>query len=410
MNFEMLLQEMVDKEGSDMFITAGVPPSIKRHGRLMNIAEHPLTADKTKEIVFGIMNKKQTIIFTETKECNFALQVPKVGRFRVNAFYQKGQCGAVLRHIESDIPTFKELKLPLRLQDYVKQKKGLVLLVGGTGAGKSSTLASMIQYRNMHLSGHIVTVEDPIEYLFQHENSIVTQREVGVDTESFEVALKNTLRQAPDVIMIGEIRNQETMSYAINFAETGHLCLATLHANNANQALDRIINFFPIEAHKQLLSDLALNLKAVVAQQLVPTLKGKKRRPVLEILVNTPAVAEAIRKGAVEQLKTYMDKGSEYGMQTFDQALFRLYQRGKISSETALQYAESENEVRLKIKLDDESNPKPKSSLEPPQAPTIDTKPNTLGTQSPKPQSSSTPPSPKPPVSTGGLTLKDDDD
>jgi len=351
MEFMQLLVMMVEKKASDLFITAGWPPSIKVDGMIHPIGNRPLTHAQTTELVTGVMNDKQRLEFDETRECQFAISARDVGRFRVSAFVQRDSAGMVLRRIETNIPTIEELKLPGVLRDLSMTKRGLVIFVGGTGTGKSTSLASLVGYRNRHSTGHIITIEDPIEFLHEHDGCILTQREVGVDTESFEVALRNTLRQAPDVILIGEIRTRETMEYAIAFAETGHLVLATLHANNANQALDRIINFFPEEGREQLFMDLSLNLKAVIAQQLIRRKEGKGRRAVVEVMLNTPLAADIIRKGEVYKLKELMKRSTEHGMMTFDQALFRLHQEGEISFEDALKHADSANEVRLMIKL-----------------------------------------------------------
>lgn len=351
MEFMQLLVMMVEKKASDLFITAGWPPSIKVDGMIHPIGNRPLTHAQTTELVTGVMNDKQRLEFDETRECQFAISARDVGRFRVSAFVQRDSAGMVLRRIETNIPTIEELKLPPILRDLSMTKRGLVIFVGGTGTGKSTSLASLVGYRNRHSTGHIITIEDPIEFLHEHDGCILTQREVGVDTESFEVALRNTLRQAPDVILIGEIRTRETMEYAIAFAETGHLVLATLHANNANQALDRIINFFPEEGREQLFMDLSLNLKAVIAQQLIRRKDGKGRRAVVEVMLNTPLAADIIRKGEVYKLKELMKRSTEHGMMTFDQALFRLHQEGEISFEDALKHADSANEVRLMIKL-----------------------------------------------------------
>ncbi|MBK1730471.1 PilT/PilU family type 4a pilus ATPase [Thiococcus pfennigii] len=351
MEFRQLLVLMMEKKASDLFITVGWPPSIKVDGMIHPIGNKPLTATQTHELVTGIMSDRQRLEFEKTSECQFALSARDVGRFRVSAFVQRNSAGMVLRRIETQIPTIEELRLPAVLRDVAMTKRGMVIFVGGTGTGKSTSLAALVGYRNRHSAGHIITIEDPIEFIHQHDGCIITQREVGVDTESFEVALKNTLRQAPDVILIGEIRTRETMEYAIAFAETGHLVLATLHANNANQALDRIINFFPEEARQQLFMDLSLNLKAVVAQQLVPRKDGEGRRAAIEVLLNTPLAADMIRKGEVHKLKELMKRSKEQGMMTFDQALFSLYQEGEISYEDALRYADSANEVRLMIKL-----------------------------------------------------------
>jgi twitching motility protein PilU len=351
MEFEKLLRLLVEKGASDLFITAGVPPSMKVNGKLVPITKTPMSPEQTRETVFSVMNEQQRQDFARQHECNFAISARGIGRFRVSAFYQRNLAGMVLRRIETNIPTIEELKLPEVLKKLALTKRGLVLFVGATGTGKSTSLAAMVGYRNRNSSGHIITIEDPIEFIHQHQSCIVTQREVGIDTESFDVALKNTLRQAPDVILIGEVRTRETMDHAVAFAETGHLCLATLHANNANQALDRIINFFPADRQGQVWMDLSLNLKAIVAQQLVPTPDGKGRRAVIEVLINTPLVADLIRKGDVHELKSLMKRSTEQGMQTFDQALYNLYTQGEITYEDALLYADSANDLRLMIKL-----------------------------------------------------------
>ncbi|WP_339515447.1 PilT/PilU family type 4a pilus ATPase [Pseudomonas sp. RL_15y_Pfl2_60] len=356
MDFEKLLRLMVEKGGSDLFITAGVPPSMKVNGKIMPITKTAMSPEQTRETVHSVMNEQQRREFTENHECNFAISARGVGRFRVSAFYQRNLAGMVLRRIETNIPTLDDLQLPEILKKLALTKRGLVLFVGATGTGKSTSLAAMIGYRNKNSSGHIISIEDPIEYIHQHQNCIVTQREVGIDTESFEVALKNTLRQAPDVILIGEVRTRETMDHAVAFAETGHLCLATLHANNANQALDRIINFFPADRQNQVWMDLSLNLKAIVAQQLIPTPDGKGRRAVIEVLINTPLAADLIRKGDVHELKALMKRSTEQGMQTFDQALYNLYSQGEITYEDALLYADSANDLRLMIKLGSETD------------------------------------------------------
>lgn len=355
MAFESLLKMMVDTRASDLFITAGVPPSMKINGRMTPVSEVSLTPTAARDMVLGIMDDAQRQSFSTHHECNFAISASGVGRFRVSAFYQRNQIGMVLRRIETDIPTVDQLKLPAAIKDLAMTKRGLVLFVGATGTGKSTSLAAMVGYRNRNATGHIITIEDPIEFLHTHEQCIVTQREVGVDTDSFEIALKNTLRQAPDVILIGEIRTRETMDYAVTFAETGHLCLATLHANNANQALDRIINFFPQDRHAQVWLDLSLNLKAIIAQQLIPTPDGKERRAAIEVLINTPLIADMIRKGAVHEIKGIMKRSTELGMQTFDQALYNLYREGDITYDNALLYADAPNDLRLMIKLGQES-------------------------------------------------------
>ncbi|PCI65803.1 MAG: type IV pili twitching motility protein PilT [Piscirickettsiaceae bacterium] len=357
MDFDALLQLMVHKKASDLFITSGWPPTIKVNGLLQAVSKTRLSSSQTQDIVHSIMNDKQLAEFEKTKECQFAIQHDGIGRFRVSAFVQKDDAGMVLRRIESVIPTVEELGIPPILDELAMTKRGLIIFVGATGTGKSTSLAAMVGYRNRNSSGHIITIEDPVEFIHDHAGCVVTQREVGIDTESYEIALQNTLRQAPDVILIGEIRSRETMQHAITFAETGHLCLSTLHANNANQALDRIINFFPEEAHKQLFMDLSLNLKALVAQQLVPTIDGKGRKAVIEILINTPLAADYIRKGDVHKLKELMKNSKEQGMQTFDQDLYELYINGHVSYEDALRHADSTNEVRLMIKLGSKSAP-----------------------------------------------------
>jgi len=350
-DFEKLLKIMVEKGGSDLFITAGVPPSIKIHGKIVPVTKQPLTPELCREIVFDTMDEKQRADYDANNECNYALSARGIGRFRVSAFSQRSLCGMVLRRIETNIPMVEDLGLPEIVNTLAMTKRGLIIFVGATGTGKSTSLAAMIGHRNRNSKGHIISIEDPIEYIHQHQGCIVTQREVGIDTDSFEIALKNTLRQAPDVIMIGEIRSKDTMEYAVTFAETGHLCLATLHANNANQALDRVINFFPAEQQNQIWMDLSLNLKAIVAQQLIPTPDGKGRRAVIEVMLNTPLCADMIRKKEVYKLKELMTKSRDVGMQTFDQALYDLYAIGEITYEDALAYADSANDLRLMIKL-----------------------------------------------------------
>jgi twitching motility protein PilU len=352
MDFEALLKLMVQKKASDLFITAGVPPSIKINGKIMPVTQRALNGEKAREVVLSVMNEEQRREFARAHECNFAISASGIGRFRVSAFQQRNEVGMVLRRIETTIPTLDELRLPAILKKLSLTKRGLIIFVGATGTGKSTSLAAMIGYRNQTTTGHIITIEDPIEFVHQHNKCIITQREVGLDTESFETALKNTLRQAPDVILIGEVRSSETMNYAVAFAETGHLCMCTLHANNANQALDRIIHFFPEEKRHQLLLDLSLNLRAIVAQQLIPTPDGKGRRAAIEVLINTPLVADHIRKGEMHLIKDLMAKSTEHGMQTFDQALFKLYKAGEITYEDALHHADSPNDLRLMIKLD----------------------------------------------------------
>jgi len=346
-----LLRAMVAKKASDLFITAGFPPAFKLDGKMTPVSNQSLTPQHTQELARSLMNDKQAQEFEATKECNFAINPPGIGRFRVNAFVQQARVGIVLRTITTTIPKMDDLGLPPVLKDVAMTKRGLVIMVGGTGSGKSTTLAAMIGYRNENSHGHIITIEDPIEYVHDHKNCVITQREVGVDTDSWEAALKNTLRQAPDVILIGEIRERETMEHAIAFAETGHLCMGTLHANSANQALDRIINFFPEERRSQLLMDLSLNLKGLVSQRLIPLKDTKGRAAAIEILLNSPLISDLIFKGEVHEIKEIMKKSREMGMQTFDQALFDLYEGGKIGYEDAMRNADSMNELRLQIKL-----------------------------------------------------------
>lgn len=352
MEIGSILKLMVQRKGSDLFITAGKAPSMKLNGAIKTISKHVLSNQEASEIVYSIMSDKIRKEFDATKEANFAINPQQLGRFRVSAFIQRDQMGMVIRRIETEIPHFKQLNLPPKLREFSMLKRGLVIVVGATGSGKSSTLASMVGHRNRHSTSHIISIEDPIEFVHEHEQSIVTQREVGVDTESYEVALKNTLRQAPDVILIGEIRSRETMDHAIAFAETGHLVLSTLHSSNAYQTMDRIINFFPKERRDQLMLDLSLNLRAIVAQQLLPRVDGKGRVPAVEILINTPLVQDLIRKGEIHKLKEVMKRGKEEGMMSFDQSLFILHQAGMISYEDALSHADSANEIRLLIKLD----------------------------------------------------------
>ncbi len=351
MDFDKLLALMCKEKASDLFITAGCSAALKVNGKLIDVSKTPLTEEQSLKLVKSIMTQRQRDDFENTKECNFAISRPDLGRFRVSAFTQRDAAGMVLRRIESNIPDSDSLHLPAVLKNIIMEKRGLVLFVGATGTGKSTSLASLIKHRNENSSGHIISIEDPIEFVHPHLGCIVTQREVGMDTESYEVALKNTLRQAPDVILIGEIRTRETMQHAIAFAETGHLCLSTLHANNANQAIDRILHFFPEDMHNQVFMDLSLNLKGIIAQQLVATTDGKGRYPALEILLGTPLVSDLIRKGEVHKLKELMKSSRELGMQTFDQALYDLYKQGKISYDDAINSADSKNEVRLMIKL-----------------------------------------------------------
>ncbi|MCW8943845.1 MAG: PilT/PilU family type 4a pilus ATPase [Sedimenticola sp.] len=351
MDFNALLNLMAQKKASDLFITAGMPPCIKVNGRIMPVAKSKFNDEQARDLVIGLMSPAQREEFTQTNECNFAVSSKGAGRFRVSAFVQRDSVGMVLRRIETRIPEIQDLLLPPILKELALAKRGMVIFAGATGTGKSTSLASLVGYRNRNSSGHIITIEDPIEFIHNHDGCIITQREVGIDTESYQVALKNTLRQAPDVILIGEIRTRETMDHAIAFAETGHLVLSTLHANNANQALDRIINFFPEDRRDQVFMDLSLNLRAIVAQQLVRRPDGKSRRPVVETLINTPLAADLIRKGEVHKLKELMKRSTEQGMMTFDQALYKLYTEGEITYEDAILHADSANEVRLMIKL-----------------------------------------------------------
>lgn len=356
-DFDKLLKVVVEQGASDLFITAGLPPSIKVSGKMMPMSKTALTPEQARDMVHATMNEAQIQEFEAERECNFAIHSQIAGRFRVSAFYQRNFAGMVLRRIETEIPSLDDLQLPEIIKKLAMTKRGLIIFVGATGTGKSTSLAAMIGYRNANSKGHIITIEDPIEFVHEHRGCMVTQREVGVDTPSFEVALKNTLRQAPDVIMIGEIRSSETMDYAVAFAETGHLCLATLHANNANQALDRIINFFPADRQHQVWMDLSLNLRGMVAQQLIPTVDGKGRKAAIEVLINTPLVSDLIKKGDVHALKEVMTKSSEQGMQTFDQALFQLYNAGEITYDSALAAADSANDLRLMIKLSGNEQP-----------------------------------------------------
>src|ERR1043166_1235264 len=346
-----LLRLMISRNGSDLFLTAEFPPAIKVDGKVSKVSPQPLTGAHTITLARAIMNDKQAAEFERTKECNFAISPQGIGRFRVNAFVQQGQVGLVLRTIPQTLPTIDSLNLPQVLKDVAMTKRGLVIFVGATGSGKSTSLAAMVDYRNENSFGHIITIEDPVEFVHPHKNCIITQREVGIDTEGGGQALKNTLRQAPDVILMGEIRDRETMEHAVAFAETGHLCMATLHANSSNQALDRIINFFPEERRQQLLMDLSLNLKGVVSQRLIPLREGKGRAAAVEVLLNSPLISDLIFKGEIHGIKEIMKKSRELGMQTFDQAIFDLFEAGRISYEDALRFADSTNEVRLNIKL-----------------------------------------------------------
>lgn len=347
-----LLRLMIGKKASDMFITAGFPPAMKIDGKMTPVSSQVLSAQQAREICRSIMNDKQAAEFDASNECNFAIGIPNTARFRVNAFIQRGSVGLVFRTITSKIPSIDELGLPEVLKDIAMTKRGLVVFVGGTGSGKSTSLAAMVGHRNENSFGHIITIEDPVEFVHEHKNCIVTQREVGVDTDNWQAALKNTLRQAPDVILIGEIRDRETMDYAIAFSETGHLCMSTLHANSTNQALDRIINFFPEERRHQLLMDLSLNLRAFISQRLVPKVDGIGRVAAIEIMLNSPLISDLIFKGDVHEIKSIIAKSREIGMQTFDQSLFDLHEEGKISYEDALRNADSVNDLRLKFKLE----------------------------------------------------------
>jgi twitching motility protein PilU len=351
MQFEDLLRIMVQRRGSDLFICPDVPPSLKINGKVVPITKSALSPEMTREVVLSVMSDRQRKEFAQTKECNFAISAPEIGRFRVSAYHQRDIMSMVLRRIETSIPKLDELRLPAVIKELVMAKRGIVLVVGATGTGKSTSMAAMIGHRNANSQGHIITIEDPIEFIHRPEGCIVSQREVGFDTDSFEVALKNTLRQAPDVIVIGEIRSREVMDYAMAFAETGHLVLATLHASNANQALDRITHFFPADRRPQLFMDLSLNLRGIVAQQLLPTPDGKARRPCIEVLLNTPLLGDHIRKGELHMIKDLMRKSRELGMQTFDQALYDLYKAGEITYEDALTHADAPNDLRLTIKL-----------------------------------------------------------
>ncbi|QHI98389.1 PilT/PilU family type 4a pilus ATPase [Xylophilus rhododendri] len=346
-----LLKLMISRGGSDMFITADFPPAMKVDGKLTKVSPQPLSAAHTLSLARSIMNDRQASEFERTKECNFAISPASIGRFRVNAFVQQGKVGMVLRLIPTNIPTLDTLRMPTALKEVVMAKRGLCILVGATGSGKSTTLAAMVDWRNENSYGHIITIEDPVEFVHPHKNCVVTQREVGLDTDNWEIALKNTLRQAPDVILMGEIRDKETMEHAISFSETGHLCLATLHANSANQAIDRIINFFPEERHQQLLMDISLNLKAMISQRLIPVQDGKGRAAAVEVMLNTPLIADLIFKGDVSEIKEIMKKSRNLGMQTFDQALFDLYESNAVTYEDALRNADSLNDLRLQIKL-----------------------------------------------------------
>ena len=351
MEFEDYLRKMIDHDASDLFVTAKLPVSAKINGELQPISDYVLTAEDSLELVHEAMNEKQIKKFEDEKECNFAIEIDDVGRFRISAFWQRDRAGMVIRRIVTEIPDVEALGLPPILKDVVMSKRGLVLFVGGTGTGKSTSMASLIGYRNRNSKGHILTIEDPLEFVHEHGKCMITQREVGLDTESFDAALQSSLRQAPDVILIGEIRNRETMEHALSFAETGHLCIATLHANNANQAIDRIMHLVPSDQHSKLLFDLALNLRGIIAQQLIPTRDGSSRVAAIEILINTPYISDLIKKGEVGSIKEVMEKSNELGMQTFDQALFNQYQQGLITYADAIHHADSPNDLRLMIKL-----------------------------------------------------------
>lgn len=351
MKIEDLLERIVKEDASDGFISVDAPPSIKVDGQIYPIMERALTEEEAKELVLSTMRADQQESFLRHNECNYALATEELGRFRASAFVQRGKCGLVIRRIQSEIPTVDGLGLPPIIKELAMTKRGLIIFVGATGTGKSTSLAAMLGYRNHNSRGHIISIEDPIEFMHEHAGCLITQREVGMDTESFDVALKNTLRQAPDVILIGEVRTAETMQQALTFAETGHLCLCTLHANNANQALDRIQSFFPADMHNQVWMDLSLNLKSMVAQQLLPRKDGKGRAPVVEVLLNSPLVADYIRKGEVHLIKDLMAKSTELGMQTLDQSLVKAYKEDVITKEDAIRYADSANDVRLQIKM-----------------------------------------------------------
>jgi twitching motility protein PilU len=363
MGFNDLLRMMIEKDGSDLFLTTGAPPSMKAQGKLIPLIDKKLPEGMVKKIAYQIMSDDQIKEFEQSPEMNLAVADPDIGRFRVNIFQQRGEIGIVARNIKTEIPSAESLGLPPVLSELIMNKRGIILFVGGTGSGKSTSLAALIDHRNKNSDGHIVTIEDPVEFVHPHRGCIVNQREVGVDTNSYEEALKNTLRQAPDVILIGEIRSQETMEHALAFAETGHLCLSTLHANNANQALDRIINFFPEERHKQLFLDLSLNMVAFVSQRLVPTIDGK-RCAAIEILIGTPRVCDLIKQGKVMEIKEVMEKSEQQGMKTFDSALFDLYKQGKISYEETLKNADSKNNVRLRIQLSEGKTGEEEEELE----------------------------------------------
>jgi twitching motility protein PilU len=399
MDFKDYLRLMVEKDGSDLFLSTGAPISSKIYGKLVPLSEQPLKKGQPHQIALSLMNEDQRKQFEKKPECNLAIGVQGVGRFRVNIFKQRHETGIVIRAIKTEIPTFASLNLPPILKETIMQKRGLILFVGGTGSGKSTSLASLIDHRNVNSSGHIITIEDPIEFIHKHKKCIVNQREVGVDTDCYEDALENTLRQAPDVILIGEIRTAETMEHAIAFAETGHLCISTLHANNANQAIDRIVNFFPEERHKQLFLDLSLNLRAIISQRLVPTVDGK-RAAAVEVLLGTPRVCDLIKNGEADAIKEVMLKSEAQGMQTFDTALYKLYKERKISLEEALRNADSKNNLRLRINLDE--NPAATASQAAAEKSEPASKAPAASSQSAAPEAqakeSTAPPAPKPPM------------
>ncbi len=347
-----LLKLLMEKQGSDLFLTVGLPPAMKIDGHIRPVSDTALTGENTEALVYAVMNDKQLKEYEATKECNFAVAPLGIGRFRCNAFIQQGACGLVMRVLETEIPTIDQLGLPPVLKDVVMSKNGLVIVVGGTGAGKTSSIAAMLDHRNAHSHGHIITIEDPIEFVHPHKNCVIMQREVGIDTEDWDIALKNAFRQAPDVVLLGEIRDRETMEFGLAFAETGHLAMATLHANSANQALERVTNFFPEERKPHLLMDLSLNLKAIISQRLLKTVNGEGRVAAIEVLLNSPLISDLILKGDIHEIKGIMAKSNELGMKTFDQALFELYEADHISYEDALRAADSMNELRLKIKLE----------------------------------------------------------
>lgn len=412
MEFNDYLKILTDKDGSDLFLSTGAPASAKFHGKLTPIDSHVMKPGEVEAIANQIMDDEQRDEFAKKPEMNLAISLPGVGRFRVNIFKQRNQVAMVIRAITVDIPNWRSLNLPDILPKLVMQKRGLILFVGGTGSGKSTSLASLIDYRNSNSAGHIITIEDPVEFVHKHKKSIVNQREVGVDTDTYEDALKNTLRQAPDVILIGEIRDHETMEHALAFAETGHLCISTLHANNANQALDRVINFFPEERHKQLFLDLSLNLQAFISQRLIPTVDGK-RCAAIEILLGTPRVCDLIKKGEIDSIKEVMLKSETQGMKTFDTALLNLYESGQITYEEALKNADSKNNLALRIKLSGESKPKPKAPVNQPKASAMPSKEQRQKTENehkiPEPVLMEEMPKEKPQsdaLSTGGLSLQ----